>query len=34
MVKKKKKIVLGTGIPGREDKEEVDVLDDGRKASD
>ena len=31
---KKKKIVLGKGIPGREDKKEVDVLDDGRKASD
>ena len=33
-LKKKKKIVLGKGIPGREDKKEVDVLDDGRKASD
>ena len=32
--KKKKKVVLGKGIPGREDKKEVDVLDDGRKASD
>ena len=30
---KKKKIGLGKGIPGREDKKEVDVLDDGRKAS-